>query len=97
MSRVFFEGWYSGVYAKAEDWLEDDLVYVNVRQYTKSTCSSRPDIEKSFLLRTDEPERLSHYAHTIVYYLSLLDEKRDSNHHMIPLSVTLPQIDFMRR
>lgn len=29
MPRVYFEGWYDGVFAKAEDWYKGGLIYVN--------------------------------------------------------------------
>ena len=30
MPRVYFEGWYDGVFAKAEDWYKDGVIYVNL-------------------------------------------------------------------
>ena len=65
MSRVYFEGWYSGAYVKAEDWYKDDLVYINVRLYWESTAVSRPDKEKSFLVRFNDREQIHEWQHTI--------------------------------
>lgn len=31
MPRVYFEGWYDGVFAKAEDWYKGGLIYVNLK------------------------------------------------------------------
>lgn len=33
MPRVYFEGWYDGVFAKAEDWYKGGLIYVNLKHY----------------------------------------------------------------
>lgn len=90
MSRVYFEGWFSGSYVKAEDWYKDGLIYVNVRCYWKSTAVSRPDKEKSFLLKLDKPERICEYEHSIADYLIREDERRDAKGNMIPLYVKLP-------
>lgn len=91
MSRVYFEGWYNGAYVKAEDWYKDNLVYVNVRQYIKSTATSRPDIDKSFLLKVDDPNRLCEYDHTIADALTHMDEQRDGMGNMKIITITLPK------
>ena len=100
MSRVYFEGWYSGFYdyyVKAEDWYKDNLVYVNLRGYAYGASLSRPAVEKSFLVRFDYPERIAHYDGTIAEILSNTDEKRDQEGRLIPISITLPQIDICGR
>lgn len=94
VARVYFEGYYGRAYVKAEEWYTDGLVYVNVRQYIKSTNVSRPDVEKSFLLKLEKPERIIHYDHTISEYLAGLEEKRDADGKLIPIIVTLPEIDL---
>lgn len=90
MSRVYFEGWFSGCYATAEDWYKDNLIYVNVKCYYKSTAISRPDKDKSFLLKLDNPERVSEYKHSIVKFLESEEERRDAEGRLIPLCVKLP-------
>lgn len=90
MSRVYFEGWISGCYAIAEDWYKDSLVYVNIKCYYKSTAVSRPDKEKSFLLKLDKPERVAEYKCSIVKFLEGAEERRDAEGHLIPLYVKLP-------
>ena len=42
MPRVYFEGWYDGVFAKAEDWYKGGLIYVNLKHY-------RPVLRKNVL------------------------------------------------
>ena len=91
MSRVYFEGWYKGAYIRAEDWYQDNLVYVNVRQYYGSTAVSRPDAEKSFLLHMEDPDRLADYDSTIADCLTTIDEKRDKDGHLVPIEITLPK------
>lgn len=95
MSRVYFEGWYSGCYVKAEDWYKDNLIYVNVRIYGKSTAVDRPDVEKSFLLSMDDPDRAASYDHSIAAWLIGHKELRDSDGQMIPISVKLPETDLL--
>ena len=90
MSRVYFEGWYSGCYAKAEDWYTDNLVYLNIRFYSKSTVFDRPDSEKSFLLSIDK-DRIREYEHSIVNFLIGKKESRDPVGRLIPISITLPK------
>lgn len=97
MSRVYLEGWYSGVLIKVEDWYIDGLVYANVRQYFKSTATSRPDVEKSFLLKVDDPDRLPHYAYTLADCLSKMQEVRDKEGRLVPVSISLPKVDFFNR
>ena len=90
MSRVYFEGWISGCYAIAEDWYRDNLVYVNIKCYCKSTAVSRPDKEKSFLLKLDKPERVAEYKYSVVKYLESTEERRDAEGRLIPLCVKIP-------
>ena len=98
MSRVYFEGWYSGAYVKAEDWYKDNLIYVSVQCYYKSTAVSRPDKEMSFLLKLDEPERITEYERTIATHLSQMDEHRDADGQLIPLYLKLPpKMNFYAR
>lgn len=99
MSRVYWEGWYSGCYVKAEDWNRDSLVYVNVRIYRESTAVDRPDVEKSFLLQASDgfPHRLANYRDTISQWLIGHEEKRDRDGRLIPITLTLPELDLMFR
>ena len=90
MSRVYFEGWFSGCYVIAEDWYKDNLVYVNVKCYYKSTAVSRPDKDKNFLLKLDNPERINEYKYTIAHYLEREEEHRDAEGQIIPLYIKLP-------
>ena len=90
MSRVYFEGWYSGAYVKAEDWYKDDLVYINVRLYWKSTAVSRPDQEKSFLVRFNRREQIQEWQHTIAAIFSSRDEHRDDQGRLVPCFCRLP-------
>ena len=90
--RTYFEGWYDGVYARATDWIRDNLVCVEIREYHKSTRVNSPDIEKVFLLRLDNPESVIKVQHTIVSYLSGRDEARDYKGHLIPINVTIPAV-----
>ena len=94
MSRIYFEGWYYGAYVKAEDWYTDNLVYVNVRIYERNTAFDRPDVEKSFLLSVDDPERIAHYDHTIADFLIRHKEVRDPEHRLLPIKITLPVVDL---
>ena len=95
MSRVYWEGWFSGCYVKAEDWYKDNLVYVNVRIYRGSTAVDRPDIEKSFLLRESDgfPHRLANYRYSISEWLIGHEEKRDPSGKLIPITLSLPLMD----
>lgn len=90
MSRVYFEGWYSGAYVKAEDWYKDNLVYINVRLYWKSTAISRPDKEKSFLVRFNDREKIHEWQHTIAAIFSNRDETRDGQGRLVPCFCRLP-------
>ena len=90
MSRVYFEGWYSGAYVKAEDWYKDDLVYINVRLYWKSTAVSRPDKEKSFLVRFNDREQIHEWQNTIAVIFSSRDESRDDQGRLVPCFCRLP-------
>lgn len=90
MARVYFEGWYSGAYVKAEDWYKDDLVYINVRQYWNSTAISRPDREKSFLVRFNDREQIREWDHTIAAIFSNRDEVRDEQGYLVPCFCRLP-------
>ena len=90
MSRVYFEGWYSGAYVKAEDWYKDDLVYINVRLYWNSTAVSRPDKEKSFLVRFNDREQIPEWQHTIAAIFSSRDESRDDQGRLVPCFCRLP-------
>lgn len=90
---VYIDGWFHGNHVTVEDWYKDGLVYANVKEYWKSTCVSRPDREKSFLLRIDR-DRINHYPATIADCLINLEEKRDGNGHLVPLTVKLPEIDL---
>ena len=91
MSRVYFEGWYYGSYVKAEDWYKDGLVYVNVRNYFTSTAVSRPDEDKGFLLKLEDPKRILEYQYTIARYLADREECRDPSGKLIPIVVSLPE------
>lgn len=99
MARIYFEGWFHGCYVKAEDWYKDNLVYVSVRIYGKSTAVSRPDVEKSFLLQVADGnvERVSQYTHSIAEWLIGHEEKRDPQGHLIPITLTLPELDLYFR
>ena len=90
MSRVYFEGWYSGAYVQAGEWYRDHLVYVHIRLYHKSTAVDRPDEEKSFLLKLNDPERVREYDHTIAAHLSRIPELRDADGHLVPMVLKLP-------
>lgn len=90
MSRVYFEGWYSGAYVKAEDWYKDDLVYINVRLYWESTAVSRSDKEKSFLVRFNDREQIPEWQHTIAAIFSSRDEARDEQGRLVPFFCRLP-------
>lgn len=90
MSRVYFEGWYSGAYVKAEDWYKDDLVYINVRLYWESTAVGRPDKEKSFLVRFNDREQIPEWQHTIAAIFSSRDESRDDQGRLVPCFCRLP-------
>lgn len=48
MPRVYFEGWYDGVFAKAEDWYKDGVIYVNLKHYRPGAALSCPTKECSF-------------------------------------------------
>ena len=45
MPRVYFEGWYDSVFAKAEDWYKDGVIYVNLKHYRPGAALSRPTKE----------------------------------------------------
>lgn len=88
--RVFFEGWYGGVWARATDWICKDLVCVELRIYHNSTRVDSPDVEKVFLLRLDNPEDIRIIDHSIIDCLAGLDEKRDLEGHLVPIKITIP-------
>lgn len=88
--RVYFEGWYSGIYAKAEDWYEDGLIFVNLKHYRSGSALSRPTREQSFLLKVNAPERLEHYADSIV---SNLRQFSDTG-NLTRIIIRLPEIDL---
>ena len=101
MSRVYWEGWFSGCYVKAEDWYKDNLVYVNVRIYCGSTAVDRPDLEKSFLLKDAGgcPENLANYAHSTSDWLIRQDDRRyrDPAGNMIPITMAPPAQNLFSR
>ena len=90
---TYIDEWFHGCHVTVEDWYKDGLVYANVKEYWQSTCVSRPDIEKSFLLRIDR-NRINHYPASIAEMLINLGEKRDSDGHLVPITVKLPEIDL---
>lgn len=90
---TYFEGWYNGCLVSVEDWYTDDLVYANIREYWKSTAVSRPDREKSFLLRIDK-NRIRHYPASIAAMLQMMQEVRDENGQLVPINIRLPEIDL---
>ena len=90
---TYIDGWFQGHHVTVEDWYKDGLVYAEVKMYWKSTCISRPDKEKNFLLRIDR-DRIHHYPASIANLLINLEEKRDGNGHVVPLTVKLPEIDL---
>ena len=93
---TYFEGWFFGSYVIAEDWYEDNLIYVNVKCWHKSTALSRPDEDKSFLLKLDKPEQIASYKYSIAACLSSMKEQRDGNGCLIPINLELPQIDLAK-
>lgn len=88
---TYFEGWYNGCFVSVEDWYTDDLVYANIREYYKSTAVSRPDREKSFLLRVDK-NRIRHYPASIATMLQMMEEVRNENGQLVPITIRLPEI-----
>ena len=96
MVRTYFDGWFSGTHARAIDWF-DGLVYVEIKRYTRSTAVDRPDEEKDFVIRFDDPDRIRNYASSIVAGLERLEEHRDASGRPVPLSIELPKIDFFSR
>lgn len=88
--RVYFEGWYDGVFAKAEDWYKDGVIYVNLKHYRPGAALSRPTKECYFLVRTDAPERFEHYPHSIVTFLL----RYGGEGNLIPVEIKLPEIDL---
>ena len=91
---TYIDGWFHGNHVTVEDWYKDDLVYANVKQYWKSTCTSRPDREKDFLLRIDR-NRINHYPASIAEMLVNLEERRDGDGRLVPITIKLPEIDLL--
>ena len=91
---TYIDGWFHGNHVTVEDWYKDGLVYANVKEYWKSTCVSRPDREKSFLLHIDR-NRINHYPASIAEILINLEEKRDGNGHLVPITIKLPEVDLL--
>lgn len=91
---TYIDGWFHGNHVTVEDWYKDDLVYANVKQYWKSTCTSRPDREKDFLLRIDR-NRINHYPASIAEMLVNLEERRDGEGRLVPITIKLPEIDLL--
>ena len=91
---TYIDGWFHGNRVTVEDWYKDDLVYANVKQYWKSTCTSRPDREKDFLLRIDR-NRINHYPASIAEMLVNLEERRDGDGRLVPITIKLPEIDLL--
>lgn len=52
MPRVYFEGWYDGVFAKAEDWYKGGLIYVNLKHYRPGR-GFEPSYERMFFSGSD--------------------------------------------
>lgn len=96
MDRVYFEGWFHGCYAKAEDWYKDDLVYISIKLYYSSTRVNHPDEEKAFLIRFSDKDRIRNYSDTIVLNLIIAAEKRDKSGCLIPIDCTLPALDLLK-
>lgn len=90
---TYFEGWYDGCFVSVEDWYTDGLIYANIKEYYKSTAVSRPDREKSFLLRVDK-KRICHYLASIATMLQMMKEIRDENGRLVPINIRLPEIDL---
>ena len=91
---TYLDGWFHGNHVTVEDWYKDGLVYANVKQYWKSTCTSRPDREKDFLLRIDR-NRINHYPASIAEMLVNLEERRDGDGRLVPITIKLPEIDLL--
>ncbi|MBQ6600003.1 MAG: hypothetical protein IJH79_20855 [Lentisphaeria bacterium] len=91
---TYIDGWFHGNHVTVEDWYKDGLVYANVKQYWKSTCTSRPDREKDFLLRIDR-NRINHYPASIAEMLVNLEERRDGDGRLVPITIKLPEIDLL--
>lgn len=88
--RIYFEGWYGGVYAKAEDWYRDGLIFVNLKYYRPGSALSRPAREQSFLVQVNAPERLAHYADSIVAHLL----QYGNTEILTRVKIRLPEIDL---
>lgn len=89
--RVYFEGWYGGIYAKAEDWYKDDLIFVDLKYYRSGSALSRPAREQSFLLQVNAPERLEHYADSIVRNLWQFSDASN----LTRITIELPEINLV--
>ena len=88
--RVYFEGWYGGIYAKAEDWYRDGWIFIDLKYYRHGDALSRPTREQFFLAQVDAPERLEHYADSIV---SNLWQYSDTG-NLARITIKLPEIDL---
>lgn len=91
MARMYFDGWYNGYKASAEEWYENGLVYINIQYIRPGGRVNDPAWEKSFLLNVNYKEEIRNYAHSLVNALSMMDEKRNGNGQLIPLKCELPK------
>lgn len=87
---VYFDGYHRGALVRIEDWYKDDLVYVNIRLYCKSTAVSRPDREKSFLIQFNDKSFFDLYKYSIVEFLISQEEYRDKNGCLVPIKLSFP-------
>jgi hypothetical protein len=92
MARTYFDTWAHGCHAEAVDWYKDGLVYLNIKKYRRSTAVDRPDEEKGFLLKVDEPYRLRSYADSIANAFADMPGSFGKNGETTVYTVTLPPI-----
>lgn len=93
---VYFDGWYEGALAKAEDWYTDNLVYISIKRYDSGARISAPAEDKSYLVRFNDMEMIRHYPNTIVSLLSRCEEFRDESGRLIPIEFEIHAPNFQK-
>lgn len=91
MTRTYFDGWFSGYKASAEDWYTGGLVYVNIQRIAPGGRLSDPEWEKSFLLDIDKKGEIKFYADSLVAALASMPEMRSESGQLVPIACTLPK------
>lgn len=94
MAKTYFNAWAHGCHAEAVDWYKDGLVYLNIKKYRRSTAIDRPDEEKGFLLKVDEPDRLRNYADSIASAFADKPGSFGKNGETTIYTINLPAIRF---